>query len=147
MSGIVCAIRGGASSQATINQAIRTAQETHLPLYFLYILNLDFLGKASQSRTQIISEEMRELGEFILLAAQAQAEKQGVTAKGIIREGEVVEDEIIDLCRELSADYVILGLPKGTTERNVFTHERLNHFRQRIEQEIGAKVLYPVKDS
>lgn len=147
MSGIVCAIRGGASSQATINQAIRTAQETHLPLYFLYILNLDFLGKASQSRTQIISEEMQELGEFILLAAQAQAEKQGVTAKGIIREGEVVEDEIIDLCRELSADYVILGLPKGTTEWNVFTHERLNHFRQRIEQETGAKVLYPVKDS
>ena len=73
MSGIVCAIRGGASSQPTINQAIRTAVETNLPVYFLYVLNLDFLKKGTQSRTQTISEEMQELGEFILLAAQAQA--------------------------------------------------------------------------
>ncbi len=61
MSGIVCAIRGGASSQPTINQAIRTAIETNLPIYFLYVLNLDFLKKGAQSRTQTISEEMREL--------------------------------------------------------------------------------------
>lgn len=146
MSGIVCAIRGGASSQPTINQAIRTAVETNLPIYFLYVLNLDFLNKGSLSRTHTISEEMQELGEFILLAAEAQAERQGVTAKGIIREGDIVGDEIISLCHELTADYVILGRPLATKAENVFTHEQLDQFGRHIEQETGATVIYPAGD-
>ena len=146
MSGIVCAIRGGASSQPTINQAIRTAIETNLPIYFLYVLNLDFLKKGAQSRTQTISEEMRELGEFILLAAQAQAKRQGVTAEGVIREGHVVGDEIIGLCHELTADYVILGRPLAAKAENVFTHEQLDQFGRHIEKEAGATVIYPVED-
>jgi nucleotide-binding universal stress UspA family protein len=146
MSGIVCAIRGGASSQPTINQAIHTAIETNLPIYFLYVLNLDFLKKGSQSRTQTISEEMQELGEFILLAAQAQAKRQGVTAEGVIREGHVVGDEIIGLCHELTADYVILGRPLAAKAENVFTHEQLDQFGRHIEQETGATVIYPAGD-
>ena len=143
MSGIVCAIRGGASSQPTINQAIRTAIETNLPVHFLYVLNLDFLKKGQQSRIQTISEEMQELGEFILLAAQAQAERQGVAADGVIREGHVVGDEIIGLCHELTADYVILGRPMEAKVENVFTHEQLDKFGSHIEQETGAIVIYP----
>jgi nucleotide-binding universal stress UspA family protein len=143
MSGIVCAIRGGAASKPTINQAIHTGIEKKLPVFFLYVLNLDFLNKGGQSRTQIISEEMRELGEFILLAAQTQAENQGVTAEGIIREGDVVGDEIIALCRDLRADYVILGRSRGARESNVFTHEQLDEFGRHIEKETGAEVIYP----
>ena len=146
MSGIVCAIRGGSSSQPTIHQAIRTAVETNLPIYFLYVLNLDFLNKGSLSRTHTISEEMQELGEFILLAAEAQAERQGVTAKGIIREGDVVGDEIISLCHELTADYVILGRPLAAKTENVFTHEQLDQFGRHIEQETEATVIYPEGD-
>ncbi len=142
MSGIVCAIRGGASSQATIEQAIRTANQTNLPVYFLYVLNLDFLMTGSQSRTHTISEEMRELGEFILLAAQAEAARKGVVSEGIIRKGHVIGDEIIALCRELSADYVILGRPMEAKEENVFTHEQLDQFGRHIEEETGAKIIY-----
>jgi len=143
MSGIVCAIRGGASSQPTINQAISTAIATKLPVYFLYVLNLDFLKKGSQSRTQTISEEMQELGEFILLAAQDQAARQGVTAEGVIREGHMVGDEIVDLCHEITADYVVLGRPREAAEQNVFTHEQLDQFGLHIEEETGAQVIYP----
>ncbi|MEJ2747464.1 MAG: universal stress protein [Anaerolineae bacterium] len=142
MSGIVCAIRGGSSSQPTIHQAIQTAMTTNLPIYFLYVLNLNFLNKGSQSRIHTISEEMQELGEFILLAAQSQAETQGVKAQGTIREGDVIEDEIVGLCDEITADYVILGRPKQATAQNVFTHERLDQFGLHIEQETGAKVIY-----
>ncbi len=146
MSGIICAIRGGASSQPTINQAILTANETKLPIYFLYVLNLDFLKKASQSRTHTISEEMQELGEFILLAAQAQAERQGMIANGVIREGHIIGDEIIGLCRELTADYVILGRPLAAKAENIFTHEQIDQFGRHIEQETGARVIYPTGD-
>ena len=143
MSGIVCAIRGGASSKPTINLAIQTAIQTNLPIYFLYVLNLDFLKRGRQSRTQTISEEMQELGEFILLAAQAQAEQKGVASEGIIREGHVVGDVIIALSRELSADYVILGRPQEAKSENVFTHEQLDLFGRYIEEETGAQIIYP----
>lgn len=146
MSGIVCAIRGGKSSQPTINQAIQTALQTNLPVYFLYVLNLDFLKKGSQSRVHTITEEMQELGEFILLAAQDKAERQGVNAQGVIREGDIVEDEIISLCHEITADYVILGRPQEAKEQNVFTHEQLDQFGLHIERETGATVIYPTED-
>jgi nucleotide-binding universal stress UspA family protein len=146
MSGIVCAIRGGASSRPTINRAVAMAKETGLPLYFLYVLNLDFLMQTGQARTQTISEEMRELGEFILLAAQAQAERQGVTAEGVIREGHVVGDEIIGLCREVGADCVVLGRPREAEAEDVFTHEQLDQFGRHIERETGTRVIYPEGD-
>ena len=68
MPGIVCAVRGGTDSQATIAEAIDLAQGTGLQLYFLYVVNLDFLVRTSVGRTHTISEQMHQMGEFILLA-------------------------------------------------------------------------------
>ena len=138
MPGIVCAIRGGPASQPTIEKAITVAAENEIPLFFLYVINLQFLTRTSISRTNALVEELHEMGEFILSAAQAQA--RGVSAEGVIRDGQVL-DEIIQLCQEVEADYVILGQPKNQKDQNVFTHERLSAFGQRIEQESGAKVV------
>ncbi|MCB0240075.1 MAG: hypothetical protein KDH08_15830, partial [Anaerolineae bacterium] len=77
MSGIVCAVRGGPASQPTVSRSIALAAETGLPLYFLYVVNLEFLDHTASSRTHTISKEMAEMGEFILMAAQAKAEAQG----------------------------------------------------------------------
>ena len=71
MSGILCAIRGGPNSQPTIEQAVVLAQETGLPLWFLYVVNLGFLTHTSTSRVRTISEQMHQMGEYILLTAQA----------------------------------------------------------------------------
>ncbi len=140
MPGIVCAIRGGPASQPTIEKSIQLALETQLPIYFLYVVNLDFLTRTSSSRVHVISKEMREMGEFILLNAQAKAQKQDIQTEGVVRQGNV-RDEIIRLCREKQADFVILGRPKQQTDENVFTHERLNQFGQQIASESGAKIV------
>jgi hypothetical protein len=71
IGGTVCAVRGGADSRATIDKAIDLSKETGLPLYFLYIVNLDFLYHTSSSRVNTASEQIRQMGEFILLNAQA----------------------------------------------------------------------------
>jgi len=142
MSGIVCAIRGGPDSQPTIRTAINLAKDTGQVVYFLYIVNLDFLTHTSTSRVQVAAQEMRQMGEFILLTAQAQAEENGVKAEGVVRQGQVSK-EIINLCHELDAEYLILGRPRGQDEIDVFTHEHLDRFTQRIEQESGAKVIHP----
>lgn len=140
MPGIVCAIRGGPDSQPTINKSIQLALETDLPLYFLYVVNLDFLSHTSVSRTNFVSKEMQQMGDFILLTAQSRAADQGVSAESVVRHGKVGE-EIIELCRELNADYTVLGLPRGQAEGNIFTSERLEKFIEWIKKESGAEVV------
>ena len=140
MPNIVCAIRGGPASKPTILRAIQLAQETGQKILYLYVVNLDFLDRTSSSRTHTIRKELRQMGEFILLAAQVQAQQQGVEADGVIREGNV-RDEIIQLCHELQADYVVLGYPKGEPDDNAFTRERLKQFTQSIEDSSGAKAI------
>lgn len=140
MSGVVCAIRGGASSQITIKQAVHQAKETNSHLYFLYVVNLDFLSHTQSSRTRLISKEMHQMGEFILLAAQMTAETEGCTAEAVVRHGEVTE-EIISLAKEIEAEYIILGQPEGVDEEDVFTLERLKAFSERLSEESGAQVI------
>lgn len=141
MSGIVCAIRGGPASRPTIEKAIRLANETDLPLYFLYVVNLDFLAFTSSSRIHLISKQMHEMGEFILITAQAEAQSKDVRAEGIVRQGNI-RDEIVSLCLETGARYVVLGKPKiHSEEENVFTIEHLDAFAQRLAAESGAEIV------
>ena len=141
MSGILCAIRGGPSSQPTIAASIKLAQETTETIYFLYVVNLDFLTHTSSSKTNHISKEIEEMGEFILLGAQEQAKGEGFEAEGIIRDGKVV-DEIISCCEEIKPTYVILGRPQEDHENNLLTLERLQAFAERIEEACHAQVIY-----
>jgi len=142
MSGIVCPIRGGAASRSTIEKAISVAQEAKQPIYFLYVLDLGFLVHTMQVQTGTISRELRELGEFILLTAQNRAEGAGVQAEAVIREGETVREAIAALCREIDADYVIMGRPRETRDRNVFTPEMLEQMTRDLEAEMGATVIF-----
>ncbi len=145
MAGVICAIRGGPHSQPTIKQAISIARESGIPIYFLYVVNLDFLLHTEHSRTHTLLQELREMGEFILLTARLTAEKEGVTAYDVVREGQVGE-EIINLGKEVSADYIVLGLPRAGDEKNVFNLEKLRNFTHQIEQETRAKVVFSSRD-
>jgi len=140
MAGIVCAIRGGPSSQPTIDRAIQLAKEDDLQIHFLYVVNLDFLAHTNKSRVQTLDKEMHQMGEFILISAQDRAMSRGIHADGVVRKG-VIADEIIGLARDVEADYVILGSPQVETEANVFTRQRLEAFGQRISDESGAEVV------
>jgi nucleotide-binding universal stress UspA family protein len=139
-------MRGGPASQPTITRSISLAQETGQTLYFLYVVNLDFLSHTTSSRVHTISEQMGQMGEFILLMAQDAAARQGVEAKGVIRHGDVGE-EIIGLCHELGADYLVLGKPKIEQEDTVFTDELLHQFVAHTEEQCGATVVFPEGDA
>jgi len=140
MPDIVCAIRGGPASQPTIQRAINLAKSTQKSIHFLYVVNLDFLDRTASSRTHIISKELRQMGEFILLTAQVQAQEQGIKADGNIREGNVGK-EIILFCQETKAEFLILGTPGGEKEHDTFTQERMKQFARTIEEGSGAKVI------
>jgi len=140
MSGIICAIRGGPSSQPTIEKAIALAHERNLHIYFVYVVNLDFMAYSSSTRLHTINDELEHLGEFILLTAKIKAEKTGVSAEGIIRHGDIRE-EIITVCREHDANFVILGKPRREDEKDAFSDNRLEEFIKKIEQNTNAKVV------
>jgi len=139
MPGIVCAIRGGPASQPTINKSINLAIENILPLHFLYVVNLEFLSHSASSRVQLISKEMQQMGEFILLSACNEARQQGVKAEGIVRQGSIW-NEILKLCREIEADFLVMGRPKEG-EESLATQEQNNKFRLRIEESTQTKVI------
>jgi nucleotide-binding universal stress UspA family protein len=140
MSGIVCAVRGGPGSHPTIQRAINLAEEKSLPVYFLYVINLDFLAHTSSGRTKIVKEEMQKLGEFILLRARKEAEARGVQVEDITREGKV-RQEIIKLCKERQADYAVLGHQSSDAEKNVFSQQQFRQFISQIEKESQAQVI------
>lgn len=140
MPGIVCAIRGGPASRPTIRKAIELAQADKLRVYFVYVVNLDFLYYTSSSRLSSISRDLREMGELILLTAREKAASAGVQAEGIIRQGKVA-DEIVALCGEIAADYIVLGNPKGAPDEDVFGAERLQQFITRVEEASHARVI------
>ena len=140
MSGIVCAIRGGPKSRVTIERAIHLAKETGEPLYFLYVVNLDFMSRTSSSRVHTLTSDMREMGEFILATALARAKEAGVPAQGIVRQGRVA-DEIVNLAKEVGAHYVVIGRPRKEHESNVFEETALDAFIRQVAEETGAQVV------
>jgi nucleotide-binding universal stress UspA family protein len=146
MSGIVCAVRGGPASKPTIASAIALARKTGLPLYFLYVVNLDFLSHTPTSRVHNISREMHQMGEFILLMAQETSARQGISAEGMVRHGSVTE-EVINLCQELETDYLVLGKPQVEREDTVFTQDQLREFITRTEDQTGATVVFSEEDA
>ena len=145
MSGIVCAVRGGPDSRQAIEKSIALAKESGLPLIFLYIVNIDFLDHTMVGQVQIITQEIRQMGEFILLTAQMAASKEGIEAQRIIREGKVTE-QISEYCHEISADYLVLGRPRFQLENSLFTKDLLTEFIERIQEQTGARVVLPEED-
>jgi nucleotide-binding universal stress UspA family protein len=141
MPGIVCAIRGGPDSLATINKAIHLAQEVNQALNFLYVIDLEFLSRTMSGRVRTLSAEIRQMGEFILLSAQIQAEEEHISAETFIMRGGVT-DSIIALCNDLDANYVVVGQPLGRHKRDVFTQENIKWLSKRLEVDCGAQVIF-----
>ena len=141
MSGVVCAIRGGPHSKPTIDCAIDLALKHHCPLHFLYVVNIEFLARTSLTHASTISKEMHYMGESITLAAQAVAKKRGVKTDVVVKDGDVV-DEIIEVCKETGARYVVVGKPHARVEENVFAHDLLQGFVDRIEKEGKVRVIF-----
>ncbi|MFQ5352653.1 MAG: universal stress protein [Candidatus Binatia bacterium] len=146
MPGIVCAIRGGPASQPTIHKAITLATEKDLPIYFLYVVNLDFLNRSGGSHLHALTTELEHMGDFILLTAQTRAEEAGVEAHGVVRHGEVHE-QIVELCIETGASHVVLGRPREQTPSNVFNASHLQALAERIANETRAAIVFAEGDA
>jgi nucleotide-binding universal stress UspA family protein len=139
MGKILCPTRGGEGSYRTQDAAIAMARERGDDLVFLYVIDLDFLNKTERAvRPDVVAEEMRHLGEFLLSMAQERARSQGVDARYILREGEVPA-EIKAAAVDEGATLVVLGQAAQDDAARAFAPEGLLRFAQQIEAETGIE--------
>jgi nucleotide-binding universal stress UspA family protein len=89
-----------------------------------------------------MSSKMHQMGQAVLFAVQNRASALGLVSETTVRQGDV-GDEILSLCRDLDADYVILGHPKDHQRRNIFTRDSLDKLGKQIHGEVGAQVVLP----
>jgi nucleotide-binding universal stress UspA family protein len=140
MGKILCPTRGGKDSYRTQDAAIAMARQQGDELVFLYVVDLDFLSKTERAvRPDVVAEEMRHLGEFLLSMAQERAQKQGIDASYILREGGV-QEEIKASAVEEGATLVVLGQSEQDDPTRKFEPEKLSKFAEQIEADTGVEV-------
>ena len=137
MGKILCATRGGEASYHTQDAAITLARERGGELLFLFVVDTRFLDRTERAvRPDVVAEEMRRMGEFLLVMAQERAQKQGVSAEYLLHEGEL-RGELKAVALEEGVGLVILGWPVG--EESVFQMTALERLAEEIEQETGIE--------
>jgi nucleotide-binding universal stress UspA family protein len=136
MKKILCATRGGEESYRTQDEAITLAQEYDAELLFLYVVDIKFLDKTARAvRPDVVAAEMEKMGEFLLALAQERAQKRGVTARCILRHGDLRQELRAVACQE-AVDLVVLGQPGA---ESVFMPSDLEACALEIEREAGAE--------
>ena len=136
--GIVCATRGGEGSAPTIQHAIGLARERGLRLTFLYIADLEFMRRASMGRTSRAAEELRKMGEFIMLTLVEQAQEEGIEADFAVRKGRF-RDELLRYLEETHPAMLVLGSPKPGTA--CLDSNSLDRLVQEVTEQIGIPVI------
>lgn len=135
---ILCPTRGGAASYANQDRAISLARERQAQLFFLYVAQVEFLGLTARSKLVDMATELEEMGEFLLAMAQERAEKAGVKAGAIVREG-LFNQVLIDVIREYQVTSVVLGSSSGETA--ILTDEYVDRLVQDVRGETGVEFI------
>ncbi len=139
MATILCPTRGGEESIKNLEKSIQIASERGWNILFLYVSNTSFLlNFGSPVVMKNIENELEDMGEFILTAAQEKAEKMGVKADILIKSG-TFRDILKAVIAETHTAILILGSSAGGT--GVMTREYLLQLIQHIHADTGVEVF------
>ena len=138
MGNIVCATRGGAGSRAVQQAAITYARERSLRLVFLFVIDTSSVEHEEDEVVTAVHDELLFLGQTLLRIAKKRAANYQVTADIVVREGEV-RDQIVKFLNESSAELLLLGAPRGTTEAT-FGDDVIEQFAEVIHRDTGVEV-------
>jgi nucleotide-binding universal stress UspA family protein len=137
MGKILCATRGGEASYRTQDAAIALAKERGDELYFLYVVDLQFLDKTAAPIVVDVEGELVKMGEFLLTMAQERAAAQGINAQTVVRQGRIRE-EMVATAGQMKATLIVLGRPAGSTAQ--FDQNALQSFADSLRNETGIDV-------
>lgn len=138
MTTIVCATRGGEASIRTQMQAIELAKTREAEILFLYVADVNFLGRVPGTIVVDVATELENMGEFLLLMAKERAKKEGVTAHTVVKRGEF-RDALLEAAREAEASVIVLGSPGESS--SITQQEYLDSLAASLEEESGIETL------
>ena len=138
---IICAVRGGPESRATVSHAIHMALETRVPLTFLHILDAEFLGYATIGPLSLVYEELVEMGTFAMLILCDRAQRRGVEQVDyIVREGNI-RKQLIQFAVETKAEVMVMGKPTRSPGKNVIKPDEFEAFVKALEVEGNIQII------
>jgi nucleotide-binding universal stress UspA family protein len=138
MTTILCATRGGEASIRTQMRAIDLAKERGADLLFLYVADVNFLGRVPGNIVVDVATELENMGEFLLLMAKERAEKEGVTANTVVKRGEF-RAALLEAAQEGGAGLIVLGSPGE--DSNLTQRGFLEALASEISAESGIETL------
>jgi len=144
MGNIVCATRGGAGSRAVQQAAITYARERGTGLVFLFVIDTSSLENEEAEMVSSLENEEAEmvaavrdellfLGQTLLRIAKKRAANYQVKAEIIVRDGNV-KQQISKFLDESSAELLLLGAPRGTTD-TIFGDDVIEQFAESIHSQ------------
>jgi nucleotide-binding universal stress UspA family protein len=138
---IVCGVTGSLHSQKAALEAAVMASQSHAELIYVYVIDVSFLRRGSGYITSgAVADSLDRLGEQFLEVAEELAKTQGVTARKILRKGEVL-DVLIQVVQEEKADLLVLGHePRTFIEKALFNGSVEDHLEQ-LKKQTGAEVM------
>lgn len=139
MTTVLHPTRGGAASYPNQDGAIAFAKEREAELVFLYVSDVQFLGQAASPIPMDLERELEHLGEFVLAMAQERAQKQGVEAQALVKQGEF-EQALRSAIDELDPEIVIFGTPGEKT--STLTRVYLDELAASLSSELGIDVFF-----
>jgi nucleotide-binding universal stress UspA family protein len=145
---ILCAVRGGQESRNTVVRAIDLALENDARLTFFHILDAEFLGAASLTRTPVrsIYEQLHEMGEFTMLILCDRASRRGVTRVDYkVQEGNI-KQLLRQMAIETHADIMVMGRPVRSPGSNVFTKPDFDDFIKSLQADTDPHIIVVTPD-
>ena len=138
---VACAVRGGPESRATVTKAIDLALERGAKLTFVHVMDADFLGYATIGPLSVVYQELREMGNFMMLILRDRAIRRGVRDVGyVLMEGNI-RKKLRDFVRETDADLLVMGMPVRSPGSNVFKEGEIEEFAEDLRREGRLEVM------
>jgi nucleotide-binding universal stress UspA family protein len=138
---IVCAVRGGPESRATVSRAINMTLETGARLTFFHVMDAEFLEYSTVGPLSVVYRELTEMGKFAMLILCDRAQRRGVSQVDyILREGNIRRN-LIQFAIETHATVMVMGRPTRSPGSNVFKIGEFEAFVAELEREGNLRVV------
>jgi nucleotide-binding universal stress UspA family protein len=138
---IICAVRGGPESRATVTRAIDLTLETGARLTFFHVADAEFLEHATVGPLSVVYAELVEMATFAMIILCDRAQRRGVShVDYLVREGNV-HRQLRELASKTHAEVLVMGQPTRSPGRNLFHPAELDEFATQLQEEGTLQVI------
>jgi nucleotide-binding universal stress UspA family protein len=138
---IICAVRGGPESRATVTRTIELALETGARLTFFHVVDAEFLEYATVGPLSVVYAELVEMATFAMIILCDRAQRRGVSQVDyLVREGSV-RKQLRELVSDTHAEVLVMGRPTRSPGRNMFHPAEFDEFAAELQEQGTLKVI------